>query len=116
MIQGVAKASWAYEEGTRGEKLMLSGDFFDYRMLNSLGIFVGFPNQEFRCVAAEGRDHPVVVFKTPLERVIALIEIAPTLQTFLRTYAMGVLAREVQARAVDTWSAYSFDSFGTPEV
>jgi len=116
MVQGVAQASYTYEgyEGA-GRKTMRSGDCFDYRIFNSLGVFVGFPNQQFEAVAGEESLHPVIVYRIPLAPLVGLFEAAPSMATFLRTYSTGVLAREVQLIEAQSWSRLSFDSYGAPE-
>ena len=40
-----------YEHGVGGGKAVRSGECFDFRLLNVLGVFIGFPNSRFECRA-----------------------------------------------------------------
>ena len=57
---------------------------------------MGFPNRRFECHAVEEEGWPPLLFQVPLRGLTELIEAAPSMATFMRSYAMGVLAREVQ--------------------
>ena len=41
LTAGEASARYTYESGVAGQKTFRSGDLFDYRLLNVLGVFVG---------------------------------------------------------------------------
>ena len=87
LVQGRARHNFEYEDGTVGEKLVRSGECFDLRILNCLGVFLGFPNKRFECSALErtegaggGRagdsnnDSGVLCFRLPLQGLLDLMQ------------------------------------------
>jgi CRP-like cAMP-binding protein len=112
LVEGRVSLSFQYESGQSGSKFLLSGDCFDYRVFNAMGVFVGFPNKSFEVTAVSTG----VGFRIPVLGLMSLMERSPQMQDYMRTYALGVMARSVQAVDLHPMQAYfSFDSYGIPE-
>jgi hypothetical protein len=112
LVEGQVSLSFRYESGQSGSKYLLSGDCFDYRVFNSMGVFVGFPNKSFEVTAVSAG----VGFRIPLLSLMSLMERSPQMQDYMRSYALGVMARSLQAVDLHPMQPYfSFDSYGIPE-
>jgi hypothetical protein len=110
-VDGVVEGCYEYEDAllhSNGNKAkrFCSGDCFDYRVLNILGAFVGFPNKRFECVAKSKG----LCFRLSLDGIVHLNQHTGNMQALLRTYALGVLARALQVGSKDL--PRSFDSYG----
>merc|ERR1711865_499103 len=78
------------------ETFIGSGECFDLRLLNSCGVFIGFPNEHF---AATCHDHSTLCFTIPLQPLQELLQEHPQMTNFLRALTLSQLARFVGLRA-----------------
>ena len=87
LLEGRLQAKFRNDEQRNCRtKELRSGDCFDYRVLNVLGVFVGAPNEHFECVARSTG----LLFELPLQDVVALTRRVPEMQAFLRTCVRAV--------------------------
>lgn len=94
------------DENANGLRLSVgSGECFDLRLLNMCGVFIGFPNEDF--VATASAD--CLLFTIELDALERLVHSHAQLLAFLRTFALGQLARLAQRHPL------VLDAFGQAE-
>jgi len=102
LVQGTVKINFRNErisgrhDAAAHQTTLGSGECFDLRVLNSCGVFIGFPNEHF---VASCHNGPCLCFELPVQSLVTLFQEHVQMVQFFRTLSLTQLARFVGLRA-----------------
>jgi len=113
VFEGVAKAEFRYEGDPRTRSTLLaSGEYFDLRLLNLAGVYVGFPNEAFEAAA----ETDVRCFRVSTAALVRLCDDHRQFRAFLRVLALDELARAYEKVTAPGTLPAPRDAYGRREA